>query len=316
MDVQQTTSPNEQQLAAARALIERAKQTDGRDPVSDQAMIAVAQGQRALSLFFDTARDQGSDPGAPVAVGIVGEGELDLVVDPEHRGRGVGTAALADLLSDTSSALKAWAHGENPAADALLSRAGFEPVRSLYLMQLDPELLPAPRDPLTVDLPEGYRLRTFDPGDPEDAAAWVRVNAAAFASHPEQGRMTVRDLAALQREPWFDADDLLLLEGPGGLAGSTWVKTVRDPEAGTETELYAIGVDPACSGKGLGKALLEATLARMAQHGPGKVTLYVDGDNERAVGMYEAAGFTVAARSRQWTKGGTYCSPGCTRIEG
>lgn len=317
----------------ARPIIERAERADGSSPVSDQAMLAAAQGQRELLVFYPaeagSAGSAGGEPGEPVAVGVLGQGELDLVVDPAARGRGVGTAALRAMLqrpaapapANTAAAstaagsdargdieagaqggagLLAWAHGENPAATALLGGAGFRAVRSLFRMALDPSLLPpADSDPFGVALPDGFELRTF--GSPDDAAAWVAVNARAFASHPEQGRVTLADFALMREEPWFDPADLFLLAAPGdrGLAGFTWVKTLRGGER-TETELYAIGVDPDQAGHGLGRALLDVTLARMAQHGPERVTLYVDGENERAVRMYEAAGFTIDSRSTQW----------------
>lgn len=300
----------------ATPVIERAERSDSVPPVSDQALLAAAQGQREL-LLISRAADSGHAAGEPVAVGVLGQGELDLVVDPAARGAGVGTAALHALLERHAAAagaaggepgLLAWAHGVNPAATALLSGAGFRPVRSLFRMALDPALLPAAgSDPMSVALPEGFALRTFDadreatPDTPDDASAWVAVNARAFASHPEQGRVTLADFALMREESWFDASDLLLLASVNStqLAGFTWVKTVRDGEL-VETELYAIGVDPEHAGRGLGRALLEVTLARMAQHGPSKVTLYVDGENERAVRMYEAAGFTVDSRSTQW----------------
>ncbi|CAM5721146.1 Mycothiol acetyltransferase OS=Streptomyces albaduncus OX=68172 GN=mshD PE=3 SV=1 [Streptomyces griseoloalbus] len=41
-------------------------------------------------------------------------------------------------------------------------------------------------------LPEGVTVRTFEPG--RDDAAWLALNAAAFAHHPEQGSLTQRDL--------------------------------------------------------------------------------------------------------------------------
>ncbi|MBL3698828.1 mycothiol synthase [Leucobacter luti] len=298
-------------LVAARSVIAEATEFDGASPVSDQALLAVSQGKRDLALFADA-------PGAEriVAVGIVGEGEVDLAVRPDDRGRGVGTAALAALLdlategsaapagagSTPAPALLAWAHGENPAAEALLRGAGFTPVRSLYRMALDPALLPSDgRDPLATPLPDGLSLHTFDAA--RDAAEWVRVNAAAFASHPEQGRISQADFALMREEAWFDPDDLILLTGARDeVIGSTWVKTVREGDGTVETELYAVGVDPAHAGRGLGKALLDATLARMAQHDPARVTLYVDGENERAVRMYEAAGFTIDSRSRQWSR--------------
>jgi len=290
-------------VAAAREIAAAAEEADGRPPVSDQALLAMTAGQRELLLF---SIDAGPDS-EPVAFGIVGAGEVDLVGSPEWRGRGIGSTALTVLLerAGQNTALLAWSHGENPAADALLARAGFAPVRSLYRMALDPVRLPVADGGLaSVTLPEGFALRSFNPSSPVDAREWVRVNAAAFASHPEQGRITEEDFAGMRDEPWFDPADLLLLEGPTGTVGYTWVKTVHGdgPLASPRTELYAIGVEPSAAGSGFGKILLEATLARMAEHSPSSVELYVDGENARAVGMYERAGFTIASRSRQWLR--------------
>lgn len=295
----------------ARAILAASEAYDGTPPVSDQALLSVQQGGRELVLFSDARSGSEIDSAQDAAaVGIVGDGELDLVVHPKYRGRGIGAAALQDLIFRAGgTALRAWVHGAHPAADAMLAHAGFAPVRTLYRMALDPTKLPvAAAVPGSYASPEGFSIRPFDPTAEADPALWVRVNAAAFATHPEQGRITEADFALQRAEPWFDPNDLLLLEAPGGerLAGSTWIKTVRTTDAGaphTETELYAVGVDPAFTGRGLGRVLLEATLARMAEHTPDRVTLYVDGENERAVNMYLAAGFEIDSRSRQWLRG-------------
>lgn len=325
---------SDRNLAAARALIAEAEAFDGASPVSDQAMLAAAQGQRALLL--GSASRGGSEVGgaadspAPVALAVVGQGEVDLVVRPAERGRGVGSSMLTAALGHPRAEggeLRAWAHGDNPAAEALLGAAGFAPVRTLLRMELDPSLLPGPlaadggKDPLALPVPNGLVLRAFDPAD---AGAWVRANAAAFAAHPEQGRITEADFELMRREPWFAPDDLILLAEADGheLAGSTWIKTVRESgsetehsahdssvdtehsayDSSVETELYAIGIRPEYAGRGLGRLLLEVTLARMAQHAPGRVSLYVDGENEAAVRMYRSAGFTIASSSRQWVR--------------
>lgn len=276
-----------------RGILAEAARFDGTPPVSDQALMAVAQGRRELVDFGD-------------AVGIIGEGELDLVVRPEARGRGIGGAslqALLGLLGDGSgSELKAWAHGENPAAEALLRGAGFAPVRTLLRMSLDPALLPG-AIAAARPLPDGFEVSPFDPTRQDEADEWVRVNAAAFAGHPEQGAMTRADFDALTREPWFEAEDLRLAFEAGRpearLAGFTWVKTTRE-QGQVETELYVLGVDPAQAGRGLGAALLGETLRRMARHDPDRITLYVDLDNENAVSLYERAGFEVEQRSTQF----------------
>lgn len=287
-------------FAAARELISEAESYDGVSPVSDQAMLAATQGQRTLLVF--------SEDDARVAVGIIGDGEVDLVVRPDARGHGVGTAALRDLLAESTGELRAWAHGDNPAAEALLTQAGFVPVRSLFRMALDPALLPhGTRKPEDLELPTGFTLRRFDAANSGDIDAWVAVNAAAFATHPEQGRITATDFRLVMDEPWFDPGDLFLLAAPdGALAGSTWIKTIAGaPGTAPECELYAIGIHPKYTGHGLGRFLLDVTLVRMAQHDPSRVSLYVDGDNERAVQLYLRAGFTVDSRSRQWARSAT-----------
>lgn len=319
------TASTAERLEAARHLIAEAAAHDGASAVSDQALLAVAQGQRELISFDAQGNTDAHEQLA--AVGIWGEGEIDLVVAPSERGRGLGSRGLAALLEqvdadarrgaptagDTADAVsvRAWSHGENPAAEALLSRSGFAPIRTLYRMALDPALLPRDgRDPLAFDTPAGLSLRAFDPAVPADATAWVRANAAAFASHPEQGRITEEDFALMRQEPWFRADDLILLGGddPAEIVGSTWIKTLRHDDEGDEStagttvecELYAVGVRPEYAGQGLGRLLLDVTLARMAQHEPQRVTLYVDGDNTAASGLYERAGFVIEQRSTQW----------------
>src|SRR6185437_13617964 len=72
-------------------------------------------------------------------------------------------------------------------------------------------------------LPAGVRLRTFRPG--ADDEAWLALNAAAFADHPEQGSWTLQDLHARMAESWFDPQGFLLAETEDGeLAGFHWTK--------------------------------------------------------------------------------------------
>ena len=284
----------------ARKILEEATHHDGTPPVSDQALLAVTQGRRRL---FEE----------PDAIGIIGEGELDLVVRPTERGKGIGRALLRTLLAsdEASTELRAWAHGENPAATALLRSAGFEPVRELLRLALDPAALDQAIG-AARRLPEGFEVRAYSPGaegHADQADDWVRVNAAAFASHPEQGQMSRADFDALTREPWFAADDLRLAyatsgERQGELAGFSWVKTVQEGNT-TETELYVLGVDPTFAGIGLGAALLGETLRQMATHRPNRITLYVDGDNTNAVALYARAGFGVEQRSMQYSRAAT-----------
>ena len=74
-------------------------------------------------------------------------------------------------------------------------------------------------------LPDGLVARAFRPGRDEDE--WLRVNAAAFAHHAEQGRMTRADLDARMDEPWFDPAGLILVvpeSDPDTVAAFHWTK--------------------------------------------------------------------------------------------
>lgn len=221
-----------------------------------------------------------------------------LVVAPPARRRGVGSALLRHLLDSSAGRLQIWALGDPPAAAALARSHELVRVRELLVMirNLD--------DPLPEPVfPDGVTRRSFRPG--EDEEAWLRLNARAFAGHPEQGALTPADLADRMAEPWFDAAGFLLAEasdprGAGGvvppadtrLVGFHWTKQ----HPGLLGEVYVLGVDPAADGRGLGRALLLAGLHHLAARGNHTVELYVEADHLRAVQLYRGHGFRVASR--------------------
>ena len=270
-----------QSIPDLRPLIARAKAADGQPPFSDQALVDLRSGERSL-LQLDQA------------YAIVGGGEAEFVVDPDARGRGLGTAMLERLLADMSTGdgtggLLIWAHGDHPAARALAASHGLEPIREL--LQLRMAVPPAVSS-------EGA-VRPFRVGIDEDE--WVALNARTFAHHPEQGSVTRADLEQLESEPWFEADDFLVLWAETDSAetdsaetdpvdttmiGYCWLK-VEDGIG----EFYVVGVDPARQGGGAGRALMSAGFARLAARGIRTAALYVDADNVAAVGLYRSLGF-------------------------
>ena len=72
-----------------------------------------------------------------------------------------------------------WSHGQRSAVARIAEDRGYEKVRTLW--QLRRSLSDVP----DVDPPPGVRIRPFVPG--QDEETWLAVNAAAFATHPEQG---------------------------------------------------------------------------------------------------------------------------------
>ncbi len=242
---------------------------------------------------------------AQVADAGTDDAVAELVVDPGHRRRGHGRALLDAVLD--AGAHSVWAHGDLPAARALAASAGLEATRSLHLMGR-PLTAADATDP---DLPEGYSVRPFEPG--RDDEPWVRLNAAAFASHPEQGRMTVADLRERMEQPWFDAAGFLVVERDGRMVAFHWTKVEpgaapgwaqgahpNEERSGTG-EVYVVGVDPAEQGRGLGGPLTGLGLAHLARAGLAQVHLYVDGDNTAARRTYARLGFEDLAVDVQYS---------------
>ncbi len=214
---------------------------------------------------------------------LVVEDELSLVVRPSARRRGTGTRLLDQALAelpDPTAPLRAWSHTDHPAAARLAAERDFARVRELWVMRR-----PSSQPVGPVEVPDGVTVRRFRPGDEPEL---LRVNAGAFAGHPEQGKMTADDLAERMAEPWFDPAGLIVASRGRELLGFHWTKQ-HSPELG---EVYVVGIDPAAQGTGLGRALTRAGLKHLADRGTHEVLLYVEADNERAVRLYTRDGFT------------------------
>jgi mycothiol synthase len=234
------------------------------------------------------------------------EAEAELVVHPESRRRGVGRALLTRLEELAGARpLRVWAHGDLPGSRALAAAArGY--TRARVLLQMRRDLAGVDADPRPA-LPEGVHVEAFRPGRDEDA--WLRVNARAFAGHPEQGSWTAEDLKLREAEPWFDAAGFLLAwrgdpDGDGTLLGSHWTKTHPPGDVGDEPvgEVYVLGIDPDAQGLRLGRALTDLGLAHLRGRGLGEVLLYVDEDNAAAVHLYESRGFRRFSVDVSWRR--------------
>jgi mycothiol synthase len=270
--------------AAFDRLVRRAVAVDEASPFNDQALIDVEAGSRSL-LFAIRPPESPSAAELLIGAALIGHGELEFVVDPEWRGTGVGSSMLTDVLGDAPPGLLAWAHGDHPASRALAVRFGFDRVRTLLQLRM-------PLTSATGPAPRQAGITAFTPGIDDDE--WVELNARVFASHPEQGRLTVDDLRARQSERWFDAGDFLIARDESGrMLGYNWLKIDAD-----HGEIYVIGVGE--PGRGLGRALMLAGLDRLRERGVRMASLYVEGDNEPAVHLYRSLGFADHAVDVQY----------------
>ncbi|MGW6562293.1 mycothiol synthase [Streptomyces hydrogenans] len=272
------------QVQEVMDLLAAADRADGVHAVSEQGRLYLRHGRRegvrhflltVGSHLYGYAQLEETDPvEAPAA---------ELLIHPDQRGRGHGRALGTALLAASGKRLRVWAHGGKPSARHLAQVLGLTLFRELRQLRrpLTPLDIPEPV------LPEGVTIRTFVPG--QDDTAWLAVNAAAFAHHPEQGSLTQRDLDDRLAEPWFDPKGFFLAEDAAGrLVGFHWTKTHAEERLG---EVYVVGILPEAQGGGLGKALTATGLRHLAAEGLPTAMLYVDADNTAAVRVYEGLGF-------------------------
>lgn len=281
---------------AVLALIGQAAEEDGQAAVSEQGRLNLRGGTRPGVRHFLAYQTEADTDGDDVLVGYAQLEDTDpveapaaeLVVHPSHRAKGHGRALGHALLAASGKRLRVWAHGGHPAARHLAGLLGLALFRELRQMRRPLDAGPDLPEPV---FPPGISVRTFVPGT--DDAAWLAVNAAAFAHHPEQGGLTQRGLDDRKAQPWFDPNGFFLAvrDDDGMIAGFHWTKVHERERLG---EVYVLGVGPDAQGGGLGKALTATGLRHLAyDRGLPTAMLYVDADNVPAVTVYEHLGFTV-----------------------
>lgn len=108
--------------------------------------------------------------------------------------------------------------------------------------------------------------------------------AEELESPPEQWRLRLASRDAATFVATADGRDVGLVVGAG-----------YDGEPGA-AGLFAMWVDPAFRGRGVGRALVDAVIDWARQGGFDRVLLDVADGNAAAIGLYERAGFTPTGR--------------------
>ena len=262
--------------AAVRELIAEVEARDGAPPLSDHALLQLSEAGPVHVLAYN-----GDD--------LTGYAQVDGAV-AELAARDAAGELLAAVEPHAPGDLLVWAHGKaSPVGPAAEARE-YASRRALWQLRRPVADLPE------ASLPGGVTIRPFVPGQDEDA--WLAVNAAAFAEHPEQGRWTRADIDAREHESWFDPAGFLLAERDATLLGFHWTKM----HPGQIGEVYVLGVAPPAQGMHLGPALLAAGLHYLAAAGARELMLYVEEASSAAMGLYERFGFRRHDVSRQYRR--------------
>ena len=218
------------------------------------------------------------------------------VVDPEHRGRGIGSA-LFDRIEGRALELgpSRFRHSINlgdDAAAALLGAHGLEPVRHFWHMEVALDG-PVAGDPA----PAGIEIRGV--ASPTDVAAVHAVLDAAFADdwgyHPEPFD---RWIDGYSSRPTFDPTLWLL-----ALAARTPVGALAADVHDDRGWINELGVLASHRGRGVGAALLRRSFAAFEERGARHATLNVDAANPTgATALYERVGLSVVDRWSMWER--------------
>ncbi len=237
------------------------------------------------------------------------EYRVNGAVEPGWRRRGIGTALLAENerrtaelasagASEMPAVIGSWTGETQPAAEALLTHAGFSAVRWFFDMTR-PNLENVP----DVPLPDGLEIR------PVTMANVRRVWAADVDAFRDHWGGFDGSEAMLQR--WLDSPTTDL---------SLWVVAFdgEDVAGGVinaidEAENEAMGIRRGWLGsvftrrqwrrRGLATALIARSLTLLRERGLTSAVLGVDAENPSgALGLYERMGFEVSYRSAAWRK--------------
>lgn len=218
---------------------------------------------------------------------------LELAVHPLHRGAATLDGILRTACREAGDVrrVRAWAFQPNLAA--ALERVGFEPERELRQLRRP---LPVADD---TRFPDPVVVRPFRTGVDEEA--WLAVNNAAFAGHPENGSWTRDTLADRMARPWFHPEALRMAWLDERLLGFCWTK--MHPEETGEIYVLAVAPDAPRLGVPLGRALAVDGLRHLAaEDGARTATLYVDAANERALALYTSLGFRLDHVDRSFVR--------------
>ena len=275
-------------------LLQTAEHHSGQRPLSDQLWLDFIHGDRRAVIAVLAHDDEGLVGYCQVSPSH-GSWTLEMVLAPTldaQRRSSVDerllTSALAEVGATGGGRVRWWVAGGDLERSGLAASVGMHAERTLLEMWVPLPLAP-PNEVSPVP------TRPFRPG--LDDRAWLEVNNAAFHWHPEQGGWDSTSLGQRMREAWFDPSGFLLHDRNGRLAGFCWTKIHHDvvPPVG---EIYVVAVHPDFHGLGLGRAMTVAGLASIAGRDITSALLYVDADNEPAVGLYRELGFTVRNSNR------------------
>jgi GNAT superfamily N-acetyltransferase len=278
-----------------RTRLARFGRTDG---WVDREVERTTRAQPAAPVEAYVIEDSGVDVGV-IALAVAAQSSdptasiVDIRIEPEHRGRGLGTYArrwAEEWAAGRASALFASYCPGDPATDALFASY---PLRAQRMMKE----LRTP-DPL----PDGVEGR---PMTDDEYAVWVEETIVGYAeSIAGSGLMSIEDALAQARTQTAGLLPLgtrtpdhtfWSVHAEGCQVATNWLRHHYDP--GTSF-VFGVQSDTAYRGRGYGRAAMSVGEQASIDAGDTHLMLNVFGQNAVAINLYTTMGYAVVEQNR------------------
>jgi len=227
-------------------------------------------------------------------------GFLDVFVHPDERGSSLEEAIFAwsenrltRLAPDLEQISSMWVRESDRVRADLFHRRGYaaSPAFTLYLTRPLTDLEPP------VQLPPGFALRCIE--GPHEAQRRAAAAHAAFASALPIDHHR-RRYESFMRSPVYDRTRDLVVIAPDGRVASFCIIWIDDVN---KVGLFEpVGTPPEFQGRGLGTSLFQLALERLVELGMRAAIVCPNGDNPRAIQLYESQGFKIEHRLLLYSK--------------
>jgi len=204
-------------------------------------------------------------------------------VHPDARGRGIGTwlRSWTEARARERGATRVGQPINDRATDAarFLVDAGYTPRHTSWILTMDHAERPTDPSP-----PEGVTLRTFRPGDADEA---LQMFEDAFAEVPDRPAATLDTWRVMTiGRDGFAPEDLVLAEHEGEIVGGAFL--IDSDEIWVDK--FAVRRDQ--RNRGIARALLQVAFQRSFDRGYAVTSLSTDSDRS-AITFYERVGMKI-----------------------
>jgi len=231
----------------------------------------------------------------------IGRVILNCLIHPEHRRRGLASKLLEHATHRAeevgAKVVQVNVLENNPAAKSTLPKLGFSFVRRFLRMSLDMTGINEPEMSKAALL-----CRPLQHGE-EDRLTEIqnRSFAGGWGYNPNTVEQITRRINLHHGCP----EDVVLACDGDKITGYCWTRVIDDAgPAGSERkgQIFMLGVDPDCHGRGIGKVALLAGLSYLKDKGLKLAELEVDSKNKVAYALYQSIGFKVQTSSLWYEK--------------